>query len=80
MKKTLTSLVNKMKVNQDQTISGGFGKIKGGTALYVAQNDGECTNSTRCDGTNTHTCTNSGDCHLSTNSNPGGCTNSSCFN
>lgn len=77
-KRDLQSLMNKINVQKD-SMSGGFGVLKGGTALLPSYNSGDCSNDT-CTGTNVKKCTNNIDCHGSTNNQPGGCTNSvTCF-
>jgi len=77
MKKTLKGLVSKIQTEGSGQLKGGFGKIKGGTALYYSTND-TCTNSANCTGTNTVQCTNSGTCDATnkatcTNNGQGGC-------
>ncbi|KAA2238623.1 hypothetical protein F0L74_20580 [Chitinophaga agrisoli] len=77
-KRNIQSFLNKMKENQDGTISGGFGAIRGGnmSVLDLGKNF-TCENGT-CSGTNETGCVNSGTCSGSTNNTS--CTNlSSCF-
>ncbi len=72
-KRNIDAFIHKMKANQDGTISGGFGAIRGGNmpVLDLGKN-GTCDNNT-CSGTNEQNCTNSGTCSGATNN--FGCTN-----
>lgn len=76
MKQTVNSLVIKLKESSSGAILGGFGSIKGGMNLMIAENPYNCTNSKVCTGTNSGICTNSGTCTDVTNSVAANCTNS----
>jgi len=79
MKKSIKNLVSKID-GQGTKITGGFGSIRGGLAMWkVVNGSAGCTNSGTCTGDNTAACDNSGTCTSATNSGPV-CTNSgSCF-
>ena len=81
MKKSIQSLISKLKENADGTVSGGFMSIRGGMnpSLLLTTNS-PCDNSKTCSGTNDGGCSNTGNCSGTTNRN-GTCTNSggTCF-
>ncbi len=87
MKKSIKTLIQKLKENPEGKIEGGFIGIKGGAALkfmdkstnapnpMICTNTTGCSNSTACEGSNqTEACTNSGDCSDADNTYT--CTNS----
>lgn len=67
MKKSIQSFLIKLKENNDGTVSGGFGSVRGGFNLNLLRTNSPCENSGTCSGTNVAGCTNSGQCSGSTN-------------
>lgn len=71
MKKTLKSLVQRLREESDGILQGGFGSIKGGfSSNIVLPNSTACTNdySPGCyNSTNENVCVNSVDCSDATN-------------
>lgn len=72
-KKTINGLINKIEINDQGKMTGGFSGIRGGFKVLPSTNDSKCPNSGTCTGTNKDSCLNSRDCSSSTN-------NSECSN
>ncbi len=75
-RKNIQSFIDKMKENQDGTISGGFGSLRGGGFRPLSTNT-SCTNTgSACSGNNTRLCQNELTCSGNNNldcSNTGTC-------
>jgi hypothetical protein len=73
MKKSLKKLISNLQKDnkQSKSVYLTLKNIRGGR---VADNSGSCTNGD-CSGTNSGTCTNTGDCSHATNTHPTSCSN-----